>query len=241
MDNPQSKFTGFQQTAKQIQRQTAYKCWLSNLNNGNFVQGINTPENFTSAHVECGGKKISRVNIIATVVDTFKSEDGNYYSFTIDEGTSTIRLKAFNEDTKKLLNINKGDMILTIGRIREYQGEIYISPETIKKITEPNIGLIRRAELLKNIGKPEKENASTNFNVTSTNTQQTPPKQTSPQTEEIRQKIFDILAQHEDTGTEVSKIITELNLDEQTTETIMNELLLEGEIYENKPGYYKAI
>jgi RecG-like helicase len=235
-------FKGIQQSNVQIQRQVAYKCWLSNLNNGKFIAGVNTPENFTPAHLICNGKKISRVNVIATVVDTFKSEDGNYYSFTLDEGTSTIRMKAFNEDTKKLINVKKGDNVLVVGRIREYQGEIYISPEITKIITDPNLELIRRAELLKYLGKPEKEANSSSLNTISTNAQQQnvqPPK--NVQNEVLRQKVLDLLADNEETGAEITKIKTELKIDDPTTEAVVNELLLEGEIYENKPGHYKAI
>jgi RPA family protein len=239
MDN--QNFSGIQQKNVQIQRQVAHKCWLSNLNNGTFVAGVNTPENFTPAHIICNGKKIARVNIIATIVDTFKSEDGNYYSFTLDEGTSTIRLKAFNEDTKKLINIGKGDCVLVVGRVREYQGEIYLSPEIIKPITNPNIELIRKAELIKNIGKPEKEANSSSLNTISTNAQQNPQPQKNVQNEVLRQKVLDLLANYEETGAEITKIKTELNIDDPTTEALVNELLLEGEIYENKPGHYKAI
>ena len=53
-------FKGIQQSNVQIQRQVAYKCWLSNLNNGKFIAGVNTPENFTPAHLICNGKKIAK-------------------------------------------------------------------------------------------------------------------------------------------------------------------------------------
>jgi len=228
----------FQQGSQVIQRQTAHKIWLSNLNNGTFVQGFKSSEGFSPSYVEIKDLKISRVNVIATIVDLFKSEDGNYFSFTLDDGTATIRMKAFNEDTNALLNIEKGNQVLIVGRVREYQGELYIAPEITKKIIDPNITLIRKAELLKNLGKPEEFKFQANALMIQAKLPQQP---RDPSHEELRQKIIDMLVQKEDTGAEISTLSTLIQKDDQTTETVIKELLLEGEIYENKPGFYKAI
>ncbi len=233
------------QKTKQIQRQIAYKTWLSDLSSGNFTQGSKFSEGFSPNYVEVNDKKISRVNIIATVVDTFKSEDGNYFSFTLDDGSATIRLKAFNEDTNALLDIEKGDIVLVIARVREYQEEVYISPEITKKITDPNIQLIRTAELLKYLGKPKKIidqgprvlHSNLNHQEKTTNISS----ENNSSHEGLRQIIIELLTENEGTGTEVSIISKKIEKDDSTTETIIKELLLEGEIYENKPGHYKVI
>ena len=205
-------------------------------------------------YVEYGVQRIARVNIIATVVDSFTNEDGSYLSLTLDDGTSTIRAKAFNEDAKPLGDINKGERILMVGRVREYQGEIYLAPEITKKVNDPNIELIRKAELLKYMGIPEKGKISPNIQVVQTKLQQlnTPqPTSSQPtQTEEVpkeisqhdfRQKIISSLAKYDDSGVEISTIAKDLGMDDQVAETIFKDLLLEGEVYENKPGHYKAI
>ncbi|MDP3917022.1 MAG: OB-fold nucleic acid binding domain-containing protein [Nanoarchaeota archaeon] len=223
---------------QQIQRQIAYKMWFSNLSNGNFVQGSKSPDGFSPSYVELNNKRISRVNVIATVVDIFKSEDGNYFSFTLDDGTATMRIKAFNEDTNALLNIEKGDMVLVVGRLREYQGEIYISPEITRKIMDPNEELVRKSELLKNIGRPEEFKHQKNMQTVQAIIKETP---REPAHEELRQRVIDFLSEDEESGIETSAIAKKIQKDDTTAEAVIKELILEGEIYENKPGHYKII
>lgn len=233
------------QQSKPMQRQVAFKIWISNLNNGNFVKGSKNGESFIPSCVELKDNKVSRVNIVATVVDVFKSEDGNYFSFTLDDGSGTIRIKAFNEDTNNLLDIEKGDRVLVIGRVREYQDELYLSPEITKKVTDPNIELIRKAELLSIYGKPEKEEllSRTQFVPAKdqNETSQSTPQVQDTSHEELRQKIISYLMANDDSGAEISALSKTINKDDTTTEAVVKELLTEGEIYENKPGHYKAI
>ncbi len=234
------------QKNKPMQRQVAFKIWISNLNNGKFIQGSKNGESFIPSCVDLNNKKISRVNLIATIVDVFKSEDGNYFSFTLDDGSGTIRIKAFNEDTNNLLNFNKGDRVLVVGRVREYQEELYISPEITKKITDPNVELIRKAELLNILGKPETEAHLSRTQFVPAQNQNNgaikQPLQTQdPSHEELRQKIINHLMANDESGVELSALSQVISKDDPTTETVVKELLTEGEIYENKPGHYKAI
>lgn len=234
------------QTNKPMQRQVAFKTWISNLNNGKFIQGSKSADSFIPSCVELSDKKVSRVNIVATIVDVFKSEDGNYFSFTLDDGSGTIRIKAFNEDTNNLLNFNKGDRVIVVGRVREYQEELYISPEITKKATDPNIELIRKAELLNLFGKPEQENNLSRTQFVQAQTQNNGTfKETSQiqdsSHEELRQKIINHLMANDESGAELSSLSQLISKDDPTTETVVKELLTEGEIYENKPGHYKAI
>ncbi len=236
----------FKQNQTPIQRQIAHKIWLSNLNNGTFVRGSKSSDGFIPSFTQVHDKKISRVNIIATVVDVFKSEDGNYFSFTLDDGSSTIRIKAFNEDTNNLLEINKGDAVLVIGRVREYQDELYIAPEITKKITDPNLELIRRSELLSVYGKPEKEEVSSKTQVVQAQNQNSlvndsPEIVKDESHEELRQKIIAHLVANDETGEELSALSKIISREDSVTEAVIKELLLEGEIYENKPGHYKVI
>ncbi len=235
----------FQQN-KPMQRQVAFKIWISNLNNGTFVKGSKNGESFIPSCVELKDSNISRVNLVATIVDIFKSEDGNYFSFTLDDGSGTIRIKAFNEDTNNLLNFEKGDNVLVVGRVREYQEELYLSPEIVKKVTDPNIELIRKAELLNIYGKPEKEVLISRTQFVTAQNQNNNSSTESPQVqdashEELRQKIINYLMANDDSGAELSSLSKILDKDDTTTEAVVKELLTEGEIYENKPGHYKAI
>ena len=93
------------------------------------------------------GEKVSKFRVMGTVIDKYSSEDGTYSTITIDDATETIQARAFKEDTEKLENIHKGDLVDILGRPREYQDELYILPDGIQKLTDPNWETLRRLEL----------------------------------------------------------------------------------------------
>ena len=89
-------------------------------------------------------KAISRAKVFGVVTQRYDSEENNFISLTLDDGSDTIRLKLWkqefsNSDGTKIDNllivegVIRGDMIDVIGKIREYQNEFYIVPETIQK------------------------------------------------------------------------------------------------------------
>jgi RPA family protein len=111
-------------------RLTAKKAGLSELVTGKYVKKAG----FESSYVLTSlGRRLSRVRILGLVVDKFESEDGKYATMTLDDGTETMRCKAF-------INISmfdvakKGELVDLIGKIREYNGEIYVAPETVRKV-----------------------------------------------------------------------------------------------------------
>ena len=86
----------------EIQRQVAHKVWIKNIINSNYVK----QEGWKPNYVEFGGKQVSRVNLLATAVSRFLSDDGNYGALTLDDGTETIRVKAFGPDVSKISEIS---------------------------------------------------------------------------------------------------------------------------------------
>ncbi len=237
----------------QIQpRQVAHKVWVSQLTNGSFTH---TQGEFVPNYIDVNGKQISRVNIIATVTDIYVNEDSSYASVTVDDNSGVIRIKSFKEDTQILAPLKGGDNVMIVGRVRDYQGEIYLSPEIVKKQDNLNWEVARKFELLKLYGKPSDQQKQTpvqqDVNLNQNNNQQpginqqqleqqkTTPK--NPIIEEKRQKIISIISTNDESGCDLLKIKTETNIEEFEAENIIKALLLEGEIYENKPGYYKVI
>ncbi|MCJ7429334.1 MAG: hypothetical protein MUP66_02985 [Candidatus Nanohaloarchaeota archaeon QJJ-5] len=109
---------------------TARRITLDDITNGDY----HTQEGFNPNYIITPrGIKASRLSTIATVVDTFINDDESYGALTLDDGTDTLRAKYFQE-LDAMEDIEEGDIIETIGKVREYDDELYIQPEhTIKR------------------------------------------------------------------------------------------------------------
>lgn len=201
---------------QQIQpRQTAFKVLISDLINGNYI----IQEGWIPNYIQVKDKQISRINLMAAVIDKQSSE--SLITLTLDDGSGNIQAKTFNEDIKKLQDINIGDFILIIGRPRKYNEQLFIAVEIAKKIN-PAWGKVRKIEL------PQEK---------------TPLKIVEePVEEDIKGEIYTIIKKIDSgNGAEISEVLKMSNLDEQKGEELINDLLKQGEIYENRPGYLRTI
>ncbi len=215
-------------------RNTAYKFWIKDLINA-------VPISQGGMHVfDIRGREALRVNIIAAVVDKQTNEEKTFSTITLDDGTETVRVKTWNEDVKKLENINIGDPVMIIGKISLYGNELSIRPEIVKK-QEPEWLLVRKKELEKVYGKPEEPKEKTL-------TEETPPHEI---TEEVvvsgptitaRQKILDFVEKETaKEGIETTRLIRLSGLKEEEAEKAIDELLREGELFQPRTGFLKVI
>ena len=92
--------------------------------------------------------EVSEARVLGTLIDIFVSDDENYMSLTVDDGTETVRIKAWRQDVGKLKKFSKGDLIDVVGKVREYNEEIYLTPEVVLKVS-PNKWVLRELELMK--------------------------------------------------------------------------------------------
>jgi len=231
-------------------RQTAYKAWIADLINGEF---INPEGEWVPSYVKVKDLQISRVNIIANVIMKYQNEDSTYVTLTLDDGSENVALKAWNEDTKLFDGVEIGNMVLTIARVREYNGKIYLVPEIVKKLNKPEWMILRKKELIKEFG--EKTEHITPNPITE---ETSPGPENSPtpiiEEEQIveenvvdsssgeRQKILSIIEKEDSgEGVELTHIVTEVGKEEQETNDLIQDLLKEGEIFEIKPGRIKLI
>lgn len=90
------------------------------------------------------GRRLSRVRVMGLVVDRFISPDERYAALTLDDSTETVRCKSF-VNIKIISDLNSSDLVEIFGKIREYNGEIYIMPEIILKVS-PNFETLRMLE-----------------------------------------------------------------------------------------------
>lgn len=126
-------------------RSTARKVKIEDLMNGTYTE---TPEGEPN-HLETPWEEeLLRVNLMATIVDKYITEDGSYGTLHLDDGSSIIRAKAWAEDVEEMEKYEVGDLVTVIGKVREYEEEIHVVPEVIRKVKNPNWELVRELEIL---------------------------------------------------------------------------------------------
>jgi RPA family protein len=204
-------------------RQTAYKVRVRDILNSKYTK----TEGSASNYLEMNEKKISRVNVVGVIVQKLGLD--NYKTIMIDDGTGRISTRVFEENVL-LDKVDVGDIVLIIGRPREFSSEKYIIIETIKKIN-PIWAKVRKLEFEKNV---IKDDVFSN-KVTSNN-------------EKITEEIVDLtptnkvvkLIRQFDNGNGVS--IEELSSKNiKDMDKIIDMLLKGGDIFEVKPGKLKVL
>lgn len=133
-----------------MKRSTAAKLAIQDIQDGELI--ANERGNVIGVTTYLG--QISRVNIIATVVDRYTTpqerlDQGGkkFAAITLDDGTGVIRVMMWDEQSSKLADIRLGDLVLAVGRVRSFQGEAYINGEIIRKLEDPNWETVRLLEL----------------------------------------------------------------------------------------------
>ena len=199
-------------------RQTAYKIRIKEILGSRYVK----TEGFAPNYLEINAQEISRINIIGVVVQ--KSELDNYKTLIIDDGTGKISARVFENNT--LLDIiDVGNIVLIIGRPREFSSEKYLLIETIKEINHA-WAEVRKLELEKNGGKSN----------------------SLPDNNSIGEEAVDL-----DPTSKIVKLIKELDkgngvpIEEISSKNIkdidktLNMLLKKGDLFEIKPGKLKVL
>ena len=122
-------------------RQNAYKIRIGDMLNAKYIK----TEGLNPNYLEIYGKEISRINVVGVVVQ--ESEQDNYKTLVIDDGTGKIHARVFERNVL-LDKIGISDVVIIIGRPREFSSEKYILIEIIKKI-DPIWAKARKLELEK--------------------------------------------------------------------------------------------
>jgi RPA family protein len=208
------------------------------------------------------GEKVSRVNIVGTVVDKFLSEDGRYAALTVDDGSGAIRIKAFGEDVKIFQkffeDFKTAGAVLAIGSVKEYSGEIYVRADVLKK-AGPGNEVFRRLELLDGLVDRKKvveklrqmaphatrealEEYAKRLGIDRDSVGTV--LETALRQEEVdyTPRILEIIKSLDSgEGAEISKIFEFAELPDSATERAVNRLFDSGKIYEPSPGRLRVI
>lgn len=218
---------------KQITRQTAKVSSIGEILKGKYVKQEGWEPNYV---LSLKNEHLSRVNIIGIIVTIPE----NSQSVFVDDGTGKIEARSF-EKNDMFQDLTIGDIVLIVGRPRDFNNEIYINVEIIKKITNKGWLEYRKKEiLLKNILMPdvltlEKENSfetSDSEKKLEENTEQL-----SKEVDEIDELLIKIKDLDTGSGCDVQDLI-DIN---PGYEEMVEQLLLKGEIFELAPGKIKVL
>ena len=199
-------------------RNAAYKVRILDIINRSYLKNDNGLN-----YLDSGGNNIYRVNVIGTIV--IKNTDlSQFGSVIIDDGTGRLLLRSF-DNLHLFDSINIGDLLLVIGKPREYGNERYVIPEIIKRIDDKRWVVIRELELdaIKSPEKPEKEFIADNL------------EKPAP-----KQMIFRLVQElDKGNGVDIEELIGKSNLD--NANGIVEEMLREGSIYEISAGRVRLV
>ncbi|PIN86147.1 hypothetical protein COV19_06645 [Candidatus Woesearchaeota archaeon CG10_big_fil_rev_8_21_14_0_10_44_13] len=228
------------------QRQTAFKVRVSDVLNGKYV----VQEGWDPNYITVNGIKVSRVNIIGVIVSKQSNELNQNETLVLDDGSGRVSLRAF--EATDFSKVKVGDVVLLIGRPREYAGEVYIMPEIIKAIADKRWADVRKIEL--ELIKPAEGHDSQGTGVVKAKQEELKKVDTEEVLYEESEEEETKKEQKEETpaervinsikgldngdGADVDAVIKNSS---GNAEEIINELLRRGDIFELRPGKIKVL
>jgi len=204
---------------------------------------VNVKDLVTGQYTQEGGilykdHEINRARILGSVVSKFIGPEDKYAFIIIDDGTETIRVRSFEDTVPIIKDVQIGDIVDVIGRIRKYEDEVYIIPEIISKVIDPNWEILRKVELIeqeKQIVKAPVEESVVEKNEESE-------EEIIESSESPRKKIItEITYMDKGEGVDIAYLMDKLGFDRDTVESILNELMNDGTIFEPRAGKVKIL
>jgi len=206
------------------------------------------------------GEKVSRVNLVGTVTDVFVSEDGNYGSVTFGDGTASLRAKVFGEGVKLIKDVAAGNLVLVVGKVKEFGDEVYVNAEIVRRLEDQNYENFRKLEMLKKLNEQKKvvddirrlvdemseeeleEYASKKYGMDAESIKVVRENLKVVEEVDYKPKILEIIKSMDmGDGVEVGKVFEVVDLPERVVENAVNDLLGSGALYEPTPGKFKVV
>ncbi|MFX0004268.1 MAG: hypothetical protein ACFE9C_08855 [Candidatus Hodarchaeota archaeon] len=238
-----------------FKRHPAIQCWIKHILEGQYNEG----EKFfytIFGHVK-------RVRIIATIID--KKEklietdeqdtglendiDSNIrIDFDLDDSTGMIRAIVRNMDPDKYKNFNKGNIVEVMGRVTKYGDFISLWVEFMNRVYEPNLILLRNAEIIKRIKDGEiqeipeiledLEDFSNEIDVATLFENESD----FSERNEIKEKIYSLIEQTsaEGKGINFERLKHDIKISDNQLKTFLNDLILESRIYKSDNDNFEA-
>jgi RPA family protein len=227
-----------QQNQQQFKRQIAHIMRIKDILESPYYQ----EEGWKPNYILYKDAKVSRVNLIGTIITEVmvqETEENKILSFDLDDGTGTINARQFTT-TDVELSVTVGDIVLCVGKIREFNGQKYLSLELVKKLKNKDWIEFRKREL-EYLVKPDIEDTTTSTNEEMQTEEQTETEDAEELSHTIgKQQILDFIRSNDEgEGVAVDYIAEQLKISDIDAEIL--ELLKQGDVFELKPGHVKLL
>jgi RPA family protein len=240
---------------KQQKRQVARICSIIDILTGDYIREEGwTPNYILTKSIG----NISRANLLGVIVEipSLKTENESYSEAIIEDGSGRISLRDF-EGINKFNDLNVGEVVLVIGRPRQYGSEKYILTEIVRKIQEKKWIEVRKLELQIQNSKLSETTPQTNMPPTQQNNEEkeeildmskiTPPpllKNKNIEEESTSLAITNLIREKDEgDGVDTEEIINQLQrkADQDEIDNKIDSLLKQGVLFEVKPGRIKFL
>jgi len=240
-----------------VERMIAKKLRVIDVTDGKYFSG--DKETMRAGYILTSmGDNVTRINLIGAVTEKFESEKGNFAGITIDDESGAIGVRVFNEEIAKIADVEIGDHLIVIGKVRNYNGENYISPEVVRKIEDSNLENLRRIEILKYLIDKKKmvdeiknlrdemseDELKEYMNEKYGIDQETLFAILESRKDEVdyKPKVLELIGKLDNgEGVLVAKIFESLSLKDELVESVITELLSAGLLYEPVVGKLKKV
>ncbi len=241
-----------------FKRFPAVCCWIKHILEGRYVSNDNS-------YLTIFGKT-KRVRVVATIIEkreliSTQDADGTISSeeegdvklnleIRLDDGTGLIRAILFQVSPDQYSDFIKGDIVDIIGRIGEWNGFPQIYPEILKKVKEPDLILLRNAEIIKEIKFGEvqqipaitKEDYEIDLSSDEIDINELFEGEKTSESDEFKEKIYTIIKKYTKEGRGISfeELKNSIELSEEDFKNYITDLEMESKIYQSEEGIYQS-
>ncbi|UCD02286.1 MAG: hypothetical protein JSV23_04535 [Promethearchaeota archaeon] len=239
-------------------RNPAIQCWIKHILDGQYSES----EKFF--YTIFG--QVKRIRIIATIIDKKEKlvesnevdmgieEDSNQnirLDFDLDDSTGVIRAIIRNVNPENFIAFDKGDVVDVIGRVSKYGDYVSLWIEILKKVEEPNLILLRNAEIINRIKRGEIqeipeivdngksiEEFSDEIDVATLFENEGD----VFERDDKKEKVYLIIEEYSARGRGINfdKLKQEAKISDSELRSVINDLILESRIYESDKDNFEA-
>lgn len=239
-------------------RNPTIQCWIKHILEGKY----NEDERFF--YTIFG--QVKRIRIIATIIDKKEKlveangvdmeieEDSNSnvrLDFDLDDSTGVLRAIIRNVNPENYISFNKGDIVDVIGPISKYGDYVSLWIEILKKVEEPNLILLKNAEIINRIKRGEIQEIPESFDVDKNIEEFSDEidvatlfedKSNIVERDDKKERIYLKIEEYSTRGGGINfeKLKQEVKLSDSELRAYVNDLILESRIYESDNDNFEA-